>query len=339
MEHLWRARVGNRATTGTVIHAFRHARALSTNTHYEASVKRFLRWCTRERVTPWFATEMDVVHYFADLARGGAINFGSPGSIRPIRAALNAYFEDYGQPALLRNSRLIDLMIRGCARLQVDTRPPQQTIVSLPAEVAFNVYQRLSVRMPPKHLRAALFMLLLYMTISRPVSIVTLRTEDVEVTDTEIRVRRMFTKTSLPNDTRDIAPGRTRLMLPRQRFPELATAILQFTYMRHEERENAQYFFELEYRDCFTTANAGDFSSQWMQQAIAQQTLTPTEGTIWRPKSARRGAASAARVSGMPLHEIEARGGWGPHSSTLRAVYFDAAIQRSCHTDFFFKET
>ena len=77
-------------------------------------------------------------------------------------------------------------------------------------------------------------------------------------------------------------------------------------------------------------------STQWLQSVFEAIGNSPPKGFSWTSHSLRKGAASAANATKVPLNDIRYSGGWSTNSTVLEAKYIDLAMAPSKAAYIFF---
>jgi hypothetical protein len=115
------------------------------------------------------------------------------------------------------------------------------------------------------------------------------------------------------------------LQCPVQSMPLLSAALSRFQQLRGPPGAT---FWSLLNEPAHTTPAA----EQWFDDAVRLAGVE-LDYTLY---SCRRGGASAAAAVGVPLHKVEALGGWSADSSALRKRYLDHAVPADAHASMFF---
>ena len=328
----------SRATTPLLIAALSAGRAPNTYTTYQSAWNKFLLFAQATGLHPLRADQRDMCHYAAWLANQGTVDLSS---CQPYFSAINAIYSDLGlkQPAA---GELLARVRAGLRRMQVDNKPRERTL-ALPATVAKHWHDAATTLAKDitdnnvRRLRNLLACTLGFLTMSRPVSIVTLSRDDGVLLHTEgetgLVVCRSQVKTA---HTKDLAvPGRAALSYPRSAFAALVQAL--GAYERYTRRHRFSYFFQLP-GDVYTepAETNGSLLTTWFNDAVSTVPDTPPSGALWTPRSLRSGGASAAEAACVPRSKTEYVGGWAPGSTALSKHYIDPTYQHTSAGQFFF---
>lgn len=287
---------------------------------------------------------MTICHYLGYLAEKGTVKLSS----NVYTSAINSMYTDLNlePPA---TGPLVRSVRSGLMRMQTDLHPsPKEVPLTARAVEALAARMhalRESMLDDPESaaqdvrrlylLRAMLFTVLLYCTMSRPVSIVCLPVDNLAVdlsADSVLVVHRVYTKTAQTMDTEVV--GRLALAFPSTSpfHRELATTALYFSKIRRRVCPAARWFFQLPL-DNFSSQveRNSSLAPAWFSMALSAISEKPPAGTVWVPRSCRSGACSAAEAIGVTRSKIQYWGGWVAGSTALDRHYIDPSMQPSVH--------
>jgi hypothetical protein len=193
--------------------------------------------------------------------------------------------------------------------------------LALPPRLAFAFYTTLPGLTTAVVLRPVLFSLLSYCLILRPASL--LSVQWLRVSEGFVQYKPLHWKGKRMQPDR--APV---LQFPVSSLPFLSAAIMRYS----AQSGTAGMFWQLpgEVSSPTTPVAEGWFATACVAAGFSGSDL---QYTLY---STRRGGASAAAAVGVPLHKIEAFGGWGAGSQALRQCYIDHAIPADSHAQLFF---
>ena len=228
------------STTGVLIlDALTSRLSFNTAKTYKSAWKRFLDWCDRTDTPPFACQPLDICHYLAHLASDGNDESTDvlTGAVRldsstPYTSTINTAYTDLGLEPPAKGP-LVAAVRQGLARMQQDQRPAPNEL-PLPADIALAILcaaitQARVIDEDPEYLnlddlvqlQALLAVALMFLTVSRPVSIAALHPTSVETAtdaggNTAFTVTRYYTKTT-QTDVREVA-GRHPLLYPKDQF-------------------------------------------------------------------------------------------------------------------------
>ena len=274
---------------------------------------------------PLGITPADAAHFLTWLAQRGTVAIASA---KPYFSGINQFFEDLGLPGPCKGW-LFARTKSGLVNMQEDL-DPQPHELPLPATVAKAIYDVACVYGASADiaaanlslLRALLVVAICFMTMSRPISILLLRTDDLTADPDSpmhcITATRQHVKTDHGIDRNQ--PGRFPLSFP-QRFRALAVAFTHFITARRRTNPHAEHFFELSGERFTERTNFGDALGRMLDRCLAVTSLQPPAGRSYTARSLRSGGASAAEMVPIPRSKIEFIGGWAVDSKRLAQHY------------------
>lgn len=210
---------------------------------------------------------------------------------------------------------------RGWERQQQPIDPlPAEAGLALPPSLAFALYTALPRFTTAASLRPVLFSMLSYLSILRPASLLSVQW---------MRVSEGMQYKPLHWKGKRLQPDRAPvLQFPVASLPFVVSALERFGALSGA----AGPFWQLASDpSCPTTTVAEGWFG--VAGAAAGFAAADTGYTLY---STRRGGASAAAAVGVPLHKIEAFGGWCPNPKSLRECYIDHAVPASPQARMFF---
>ena len=342
--HAWGHILGDAPTTPLLLNALSTRLSANTYGNYSAAFRKFAGFCQQHRTDPLTATPVTVCHYLGWLAQQGTVTLKQ----NLYTSAINTVYRDLGLEPPARGP-LVAAVRAGLFHMQVDNKPdPQQValraevIVALGDEAEKLCEQLLAAppSAPPDAtslytLRAILFVVVSFCTISRPTAIVCLPASTGCLVDTSadpcLVINRWYVKTTQTMGVE--VEGRRGLSFPSSSPFHLALgrALHCFALMRARLLPTARWFFQLP-QDAYAAKpeDNGHLAAAWFAQALAAvPAFAPPAGTVWVPRSCRSGGASAATAAGAPRTSVEYFGGWVPGSATVSAHYIDPAVRCS----------
>ena len=307
---------------------------LSHNSYstYGTMWRTFVKFCELHGHQPLPASQYTVCHYLAHLAEKGTVDLAKA---QPYLSALNAVHLDSMLPEPAKGP-LITRVKNGLALLQIDLVPqPREVPVSA---MAIKKLYDLATAHPQSwsllDLRALLSSIILYMTGSRPVSIVSLPVDNLCWDHGSVSVIRLYTKTT-QLQTQQECVG--RLPIHFTTFPALRHALSIYAARRKIEFPAAKFFFQLNNDGYLPAAEAnGHLANIWWARAKQLGGISPPTGFRWPPRSLRSGAASASEAIGVPRSKTEWLGGWVSNSVALAKHYIDPSMSPTVDAQFFF---
>ena len=296
-------------------------------------------------IDPLSATDVTVCHYLGWLAESGTVSLDT----NVYTSAINTVYRDLmlKPPA---DSPLVTAVRTSLARLQTDENPspremplPAKVVTLLLAkagrlrdELVENSDLPVTAQVARLYtLRAILFVVLAFCTISRPVSIVCLPVNncraDPDANDKVLVVNRIYTKTVQTMNTE--VEGRLTLSFPPTDFHrDLADSLAYFDAIRKRLLPRARWFFQLPLDSFVATPERNNaLASAWFATALATVPHRPPTGTVWVPRSCRSGGASSTEAANVHRSKTEFLGGWVPGSTALAKHYIDPATQPDAH--------
>jgi hypothetical protein len=283
---------------------------------YSSMFGLFVRFCISSNVSFLPATRLTGVLWGQHLAEKGTVKASTA---QPYFSVVNTIHQLVGHPKPCAANPALTAFRKGWERQQQPlVVEPALAGLALPPRLAYALYLALPSCNTVATLRPVLFSVLSYVLILRPASL--LSVVWMRVSDNFLQYKPLHWKSarSLPAD----APV---LQFPVQSMPFLPAALSRFQQLRGPPGAT---FWSLRDEPAYTTPAA----EQWFDAAVR---LAPVE-LNYTLYSCRRGGASAAAAVGVPLHKLEALGGWAAGSSALRKRYMDHAVPADTHALMFF---
>lgn len=320
----WEPELGRRNTSELLLMAISASRAPKTYDSYKTGLNHFFEYLAEESIDPMLVTPEDAAHFLVWLAQRGTINLATA---KPYYSGINQFYEDLGMPGPAKGW-LFARTRAGLVNMQVELNP-QPHELPLPATVAKLIYDVVcqmastpdSARANIRLVRDMLAVILGFMTMSRPISVILLSTTDVSADPDDeqcITVTRHHVKTDRGIDRNQ--PGRFPLSFP-HRFRALSIALAHFQLARRQTHPAAHYFFELAH-DRFSPATPfGATLGDMLNHTLTVVGSSPPTGRTWTARSLRSGGASAAEKVPIPRSSIEFIGGWAAESERLAQHY------------------
>jgi hypothetical protein len=286
---------------------------------YRSSFGAFVRFCLGKQLPFLPASHLTGLLWAHHLAESGTVQASTS---QPYFSAVNTVHHMLGLPRPCADNPMLTSFRRGWERQQQPIDPvPAAAGLALPPRLAFGLYVALPGLSTAAALRPVLFSCLCYCLILRPASLLSVQWLRVSGGFLQYKPLHWKGKRLQPNH----APV---LQFPVSGLPFLVSAVSRF----NAQSGASGLFWQLP-RD--PRAPTTDVADSWFATACTTAGFSgaDTEYTLY---STRRGGASAAAAVGVPLHKIEAFGGWGVGSTALRERYIDHAVPADSHARMFF---
>jgi hypothetical protein len=286
---------------------------------YGSNFGAFVRFCLGRQLPFLPADKLTGVLWAQHLAASCIVQASTA---QPYFSAVNTMHHMLGLPRPCADNPMLTSFRKGWERQQQPIAPlPAVAGLALPPRLAFSLYTALPSLSAPAALRPVLFCFLCYCLMLRPASLLSVLWLRVSEGFLQYKPLHWKGKRLQP----DKAPV---LQFPVSRLPFLVAALDRFS----AQSGAARSFWQL----------VGDSSSPttvvaegWFDSAC-QSARFPNADRGYTLYSTRRGGASAAAAVGVPLHKLEAFGGWGVGSKALRECYLDHAVPADSHARMFF---
>lgn len=286
---------------------------------YSSVFGMFVRFCLSRGLSFLPASQLTGVMWAQHLASQGTVKATTA---QPYFSAVNTVHSMLGFDRPCADNALLVSFRKGWERQQVTLQPPAPVAgLALPASLAFTFYTALPSAAAPVSLRPLLFSFLCYLLVLRPASLLSVQWMRV--------VGGMLQYKPLHWKGRRLQPGDAPvLQFPVRTLPFVAPALERLLVACYGV---GQSIWRCRGEPVPTTPTA----ESWFELAC-QRARFPAVVGRYTLYSTRRGGASAAAAVGVPLHKLEALGGWTQGSSALRSHYLDHGVPACTHAQFLF---
>jgi hypothetical protein len=321
-----RERLGGIRGADTALRLLQSGLAASTAKGYGRLFDAFAAYCAAEGVSALPAAPATVICYVGHLAEEGR---WAHSSMQPIFSAINDAHKSLELQPPACGSYFLARVRAGLGRVQsaastTDSRTP------LPAEaiVAIVIDGEAQPTAALKQLREAAAIAVTALFAGRQDSAVHLRSEDVQVTETELWLR-LSEKGKRAQSIRRVV----RLPLAQQAvhgheslLPRVAALLNRYLQSRGAASPRTpEYAFQLAGETRPTTASM----ERWLAAALARCRITAPPGFAYLGHSIRSLGVSAMAAIGIPRHIYVWLGGWARGSAVVDRCYIDPTFQPS----------
>lgn len=320
------ARLGGLRGASTALRLLQGGLAENTASQYGRLFANFAAYCDEEGVSPLPASTATVICYVGHLAEQGT---WAASSMQPIFSAINDAHKALELEPPAKDSHFLTRERAGLERAQAavattDSRTPA------PAEapMAFLADAESTPDSELARLRANVCLVLTALFCGRQDTSVHLRSEDINVTSSEIwmrltekgkRARRMRRVVRLPLAQTAVAGVQSAL-------PRLAAQLQRYFALRESSGGPVPEFaFQLRGEAKPTTQS----TERWLAAALERVGIHAPPGFAYLGHSLRSLGASACAAIGVPRHIYIWLGGWTRGSSVVDRHYVDPTFQPS----------
>lgn len=285
---------------------------------YSSQLTKFISFCTDRDFCFLPASHETVLLYAYHLAEAGTVQASTA---QPYFSAINTFHEFFGHPKPAADYAPLQRFRQGWQRLQQPLAPAAPLQLAMRASTALSLALCLSGSLTLQHLRPLLFSVILFATMLRPDSLLSVVNAKLTVANSGTTYLWAYQPTRWKGKL--LQPSALPTFQLVLSAPGLAAGLVKY-HQLHASAWGSRTPPSLWCLPSDSSSPTTRTAEVWFEAVVARHLPPqPLRHTIY---SMRRGSASAAFAIGVRAEKIEYMGGWSINSAAFRRHYLDMSV-------------